>query len=164
MPASKQSEQSERRGDDLTIETAPPESPSDNTLYVIPAPKEQLPAVVEPLEGEIVAPETDRTTPAVFQKCGAHPTVSYRIGGFCEKCYSEDSMMRMKQIDDALAEEVISKMQTHVQQLLESNDDAVIERFIGRVMKRFERPARSEVAHTLKAVHLHAPVDFGPGG
>jgi len=139
MPQSKASESKEINGDDLTVE--------------------MLPAVPEPTSVSF-----NSNTGVVYQRCDAHPNVTYRMGGFCEQCYSEDSLQRVKSVDDALAEKVIAQMDTIIQQVLDSDDDAVIERFLGRILKRFDRPQKSEVHATLQAVHLHAPVDFGPGG
>lgn len=97
----------------------------------------------------------------VFQVCSEHPEVSFRAGGFCEKCYGEQTVARTKQLDDALHEEVITQVQTIIQRVLASEDMSVVERFLGRVLARFDRPKEAYVHGTLKAVHLHAPVDFG---
>lgn len=97
----------------------------------------------------------------VFQTCPIHTSVTFRHGGFCEKCYADTSMERVKVIDDALADTVVSKFSDLVQQVLDSKEPELIERFLGRVMARFDKPKQSQVSATIRAVHLHAPVDFG---
>ena len=121
--------------------------------------KASLLGAVEQVSGLPAIPEPTATE--VFQKCPIHASVTYRVGGFCEKCYADASMGRVKAVDDALAETVVAKFSDLVEQVLNSNEPELIERFLGRVMARFDKPKQSQVSATLKAVHLHAPVDFG---
>jgi hypothetical protein len=124
-----------------------------------PAPRRR---VVKPLEiGGLPAVPEPGTPVEVMQTCPIHASVTFRHGGFCEKCYADTSMERVKTIDDALADTVVAKFSTLVQQVLNSDNVELIERFLGRVMARFDKPKQSQVSATLKAVHLHAPVDFG---
>lgn len=104
-----------------------------------------------------------KAPPVVFQICPEHPDISYRHGGFCERCFNEQSVVRVKQLDDAINEKVITQVGDIIEKILGAEDIAVVERFLGRVLSRFERPKESHIHGTLRAVHLHAPMDFGKG-
>lgn len=123
-----------------------------------PAPRRR---VVKPLEVGGLPAVVEPTVVTIMQTCPVHPSVTFRHGGFCEKCYADTAMDRVKKLDDTLAETVVEKFAGLVQQVLASENIDVIERFLGRVMARFDKPKQSQVSATLKAVHLHAPVDFG---
>lgn len=99
--------------------------------------------------------------PLTMLTCEVHPTVTYRIGGFCERCYGDQTMFAAKKIDDMLIEQVVDDMEKHVIRLLKTQDSAVLERFLGRVMARFSRPQEHVVGGTVKHVHFAGPVDFG---
>lgn len=128
------------------------EQPAKRSSKLHPEPVSLVPAIPEKPESAL---------PVVFQTCAEHPDISYRIGGFCERCYAEQTTARVKALDDAIDEQVVSQVGNLITRIIASDDVAVVERFLGRVMARFERPKQMEVHGTLRAVHLHAPVDFG---
>lgn len=98
----------------------------------------------------------------VMQTCPSHATVTFRHGGFCEKCYSDDTAQRMMALDQKIDDLVLAQMDQIVGRILEKTTDiAVVERFLGRVMSRFSRASETKVTGTMKALHLVAPVDFG---
>ncbi|MFQ5752423.1 MAG: hypothetical protein ACE5HI_10535 [bacterium] len=122
----------------------------------------------KPVEVEIL-PEDGTTVPAiptqtamtVYQPCSIHPDITFRVGGFCEKCYGEETKDRIMRLDAKLDEKVLSQLEVMLERILASDDDAVIERFMNRIMKRFSRPETKRIEARMQAVHLHGPVDFG---
>lgn len=108
---------------------------------------------------EILTPDRDHNK--MFVACPTHREVTYRRGGFCEKCYSEGTLQAVKNVDDTLVAEVINKLDVLIRQILDTDDDAVLERFLGRILSRFDKPKTSHHTMDVRAVHLHGPVDFG---
>lgn len=97
----------------------------------------------------------------VYVTCPHHASVQFRHGGFCEKCYEEDSQERMQKLDVALDEVVLSEIENIMRRIVkEDTPIEVVERFLGRIFTRFSRPQKHEVGGVVKALHLHAPVDF----
>lgn len=118
--------------------------------------------VVEP--DAVILPAIRRNPselPLVMQTCDVHPTVTYRIGGFCERCYGDQTMVAAKKIDDMLIEKVVNDLATQVDKVLDTGDMAVLERFLGRIMARFSRPQEHVVGGIVKHVHFSGPIDFG---
>ncbi len=128
----------------------------------------RLKTKVKPLEVEVLPPD-GTTVPAVpapagmqvYRTCPNHVETTYRVGGFCEKCYGEETKDRIMQLDATLDDAVLSKLDALIEQLLLSDDPVLIERFLGRIMKRFSRPETKHIKAQMQAVHLHGPVDFG---
>jgi len=97
----------------------------------------------------------------VYRSCLVHTETTYRVGGFCEKCYGEETKDRIMRLDAKLDEAVLTKLDDLIERVIESDDLNLIERFIGRMLKRFSRPETKRIEAKMQAVHLHGPVDFG---
>jgi len=116
-----------------------------------------------------VLPADGTTVPAVpapkgvqvYRACEVHVDTTYRVGGFCEKCYGEETKNRIMKLDAKLDDLVISQLDTMIERILDSEDNVLIERFLSRIMKRFSRPETKHIKAQMQAVHLHGPVDFG---
>lgn len=128
--------------------------------------KKKAPLIIQEIE---ILPEAGTTVPAIpepksvttYMMCEAHVDTQFRVGGFCEKCYGEETKDRIMQLDVKLDELVLARLDTLVNLIVTSDDVNMIERFLGRIMKRFSRPDTKRVEARLQAVHLHGPVDFG---
>ena len=128
----------------------------------------KLKTKVQSVEVEVL-PADGTTVPAVpapagtqvYRPCEIHTDITFRVGGFCEKCYGEETKNRIMKLDATLDEKVISQLDTMIERILNSDDDALIERFLSRILKRFDRPETKHIKAQLQAVHLHGPVDFG---
>ena len=129
-------------------------------------PKQEAPELVDILDA---LPADGTTVPAVptpagiqvYIPCEHHPSTTYRVGGFCEKCYGEETKDRIMQLDAKLDEAVLTQLDDLIDRIVKSDDLVMVERFLGRIMKRFSRPDTKRIEAKLQAVHLHGPVDFG---
>ena len=105
--------------------------------------------------------ESQRPGRQTMMTCEYHPDIEFRTGGFCEKCYADKSMERMAKLDEALDTQVLDQIDILLKRVLDSKDDSLIERFLGRILNRFQRPTEHRISGQLKALHLVAGVDFG---
>ncbi len=120
-----------------------------DVLDALPADGTTVPAVPAPAGMQVYTP------------CEYHVGTTYRIGGFCDKCYAEETKDRIMKLDAKLDEAVLSKLDDLIEKVIQSDDLNLIERFIGRMLKRFSRPETKRIEAKMQAVHLHGPVDFG---
>jgi len=118
-------------------------------IEVLPADGTTVPAVPAPAGAQ------------VYRACSVHVDTTFRVGGFCEKCYGEETKNRIMKLDAKLDDLVISQLDTMIERILDSDDNVLIERFLSRIMKRFSRPETKHIKAQMQAVHLHGPVDFG---
>lgn len=118
-------------------------------------------AEVLPLDGTTVPAVPAPAGMQVYRACETHVDTTYRIGGFCEKCYGEETKNRIMRLDATLDEAVLSKLDDLIEKVIQSDDLNLIERFIGRMLKRFSRPETKHIKAQMQAVLLHGPVDFG---
>ena len=110
--------------------------------------------------GEVLEPETGLMP--VYMACPVHPTYSFRHGGFCEKCYGDESSQRLMALDKTLDGKILTQMDAILDRVLAADTPVeVIERFLGRILARFARPTESRVTGTVRGLFLTAPVDFG---
>ena len=130
--------------------SAPATEQESVTVPHIDAEPVDLPAVPEP-----------RLPVRAYVSCDTHTDVQFRVGGFCEKCYAEDSQDRLHRLDAKLDALVLQDVETLLSRIVdEKTPIEVVERFFARVMSRFSRPQKTEISGQVKALHLHAPVDF----
>lgn len=130
-----------------------------NKVKTKKTPVAEVPELVEVLDALPAVREPTGTQ--VYRMCEHHVEIKYRVGGFCEKCYGDETKDRIMALDATLDEKVLTQLDVLIDKILLSDDLAMVERFIGRIMKRFSRPETKHIEARLQAVHLHGPVDFG---
>ena len=127
---------------------------------------------VEVLEPEPVA---SAGVPAVkttgWLQCPAHPSMSYLAGGFCTSCYEDQTLARVRMMDEGFAQlmdESTFKLREVLQLPVDAQDIGQLKAVLGPLMRaikivenRFRRPWQLNVNHKVKAVAIvGSPVDF----
>lgn len=104
--------------------------------------------------------------------CPNHPNVTFRAGGFCEECYHEETMGRVKALDEGFAAvltEGIQRLSEVLADPVDMNGDLDKLKVtlkpklaaLQMLQRRFNRPERIDVNHKVQQVSIvGSPVDF----
>lgn len=141
-PRGKSTKERKKSGGTLTLGKESTKKPSESMALAIPAPK-----------------------PAkMYVQCPVHPKEQYRVGGFCVLCYGDDTKDRIVELDQKLDDLVLKNIDAILAEIVLSDDTKMKERFLGRILKRFERPSQQNIRVQKTNYELKGPVDFGRGG
>ncbi len=110
--------------------------------------------------------------------CQFHPAVSYRRGGFCESCYAEETLARVRKVDEGFAQLVDKAIQRMAEELdaeetkFFAHEGVVTDqrnmvahdirlRALALLAQRFRRPEQLEVRGKIQQVVVTgSPIDF----
>lgn len=130
----------------------------------------QTTSVVEPeVLPPVPAPESGH--PTSYVACSLHPEVVYRRGGFCERCYAEDTLARVRAIDESFADVAPAaalRLKEVLDLAVDSRDPEMLRVILRPILSavdmvqgRFRRPQEIEVrSRTQQVVVTGSPIDF----
>lgn len=134
-------------------------------------PKRSTNGTVPKASGTSSLPAPVRRPAPLWRDCPVHPGTQYRRGGWCEACYEQETLDRIRGVDGAFARQLETAM-ARMQDILQTEIDPAnldqakvflgpLVRVIELVTGRFKRPERAEVRGKVAHVHLvNPPVDF----
>lgn len=157
---------------------SPWEMPSENPSRTAKQPPATRAQRQRPQKVKVLVPEVLPAVPTSWLVCQYHPAVSYRKGGFCDQCYAEETLQRVRTIDDGFAR-LVEKAITRLGEELDAEETKFFAhegrvgdernviahdirlRALDLIGKRFKRPEQLEVRGKIQQVVISgAPVDF----